>query len=248
MPEATSSRTDTRSKIVDVASRLLREQGPAAVTTRGVAEAAGVQAPAIYRLFGDKDGLLEAVAEHVMAGYVAAKADVVAVASAAAADPLEDLHAGWRSQIEFGTANPTLFRLLSDPERVRHSPAAEAGRRVLEARVHRVAATGRLRVGEQRAVGLLQAAGIGAIQTLLATPPAQRDPGLAEGMYEAVLRHVLTDAPVPADDGPTATAVALRAVAPGLDGLSSAERQLLVEWLDRVVDSLARGDTQPVSG
>ncbi|WP_338419811.1 TetR family transcriptional regulator [Streptomyces klenkii] len=33
------------------------------MTTRAVAAAAGVQAPAIYRLFGDKDGLLEAVAE-----------------------------------------------------------------------------------------------------------------------------------------------------------------------------------------
>ncbi|MDQ2795770.1 MAG: TetR/AcrR family transcriptional regulator, partial [Actinomycetota bacterium] len=47
--------------MIDVAARLLQEEGPAAVTTRGVALAAGVQAPAVYRLFGDKDGLLEAV-------------------------------------------------------------------------------------------------------------------------------------------------------------------------------------------
>ena len=57
--------------------RLLRDEGPGAVTTRGVAQAAGVQAPAIYRLFGDKDGLLEAVAESVMSSFVAAKASVV---------------------------------------------------------------------------------------------------------------------------------------------------------------------------
>lgn len=240
MNNAISGRSGTRSKIIDVAARLLQEQGPAAVTTRGVAEAAGVQAPAIYRLFGDKDGLLEAVAEHVMATYVSAKAAVVEAASAEDVAPLEDLRAGWNTQIDFGIANPALFRLLSDPERVRHSPAAEAGRRVLESRMQRVAATGRLRVSEQRAVGLIQAAGIGAIQTLLSTPPEQRDADLAESIYEAVLRQILTDAPEPPENGPMATAVAFRAVAPQLDVLSDAEQQLLVEWLDRIVDDLSR--------
>jgi hypothetical protein len=38
-----------RARIIDAAARLLQEQGPAAVTTHGVAQAAGVQAPAIYR-------------------------------------------------------------------------------------------------------------------------------------------------------------------------------------------------------
>jgi AcrR family transcriptional regulator len=239
--EATGSRSDTRSRIIEVAARLLRELGPAAVTTRGVAEAAGVQAPAIYRLFGDKDGLLEAVAEHVMASYVATKAAVVQAASAEDVDALEDLRAGWRTQIDFGIANPAVFRLLSDPERVLRSPAAEAGSRVLESRVHRVAATGRLRVSEQRAVGLIQAAGTGVIQTLLSTPPEQRDADLAESIFEAVLLQILTDASVPPQDGPMATAVAFRAIAPQLEVLSGAERRLLGEWLDRVVDDLSRG-------
>ena len=230
-----ATRQDTRSRIVDVAARLLHEQGPAGVTTRGVAEAAGVQAPAIYRLFGDKDGLLDAVAEHVMATHVSAKAAVVAAASADGVDALADLRAGWDTQIEFGLANPALFRLLSDPDRVLPSPAARAGRRVLESRVHRVALTGRLRVSEQRAVDLVQAAGIVTIQTLLSTPAAQRDPGLAESMYEALLRQILTDAPEPAQDRLLAAAVALRAVAPQLDELSPAEQHLLAEWLDRVV-------------
>src|SRR5215203_1814232 len=134
MAEETSRRSDTRSRIVDVAARLLREQGPAGVTTRGVAEAAGVQAPAIYRLFGDKDGLLDAVAEHVMATQVSGKEAVVQAASADGVDPLDDLRAGWEAQIEFGVANPGLFRLLSDPDRALSSPAAQAGRQVLAAR------------------------------------------------------------------------------------------------------------------
>src|ERR1700759_3520046 len=112
MIEVPDGRSAARSRIIEAAASLLREGGPAAVTTRGVAEAAGLQAPAIYRLFGDKDGLLDAVAEHVMATYVAAKAAVVEWAAAADVDPLDDLAAGWRAQIDFGVANPSLFRLL----------------------------------------------------------------------------------------------------------------------------------------
>ena len=233
MTETTDRRSDTRSRIVDAAARLLREQGPAAVTTRGVAEAAGLQAPAIYRLFGDKDGLLEAVAEHVMSGYVSAKAAVVAAAADDDVDPLEDLRRGWDAQIEFGVTNPTLFRLLSDPERVVRSPAAESGRKVLQARVHRLATSGRLRVAEPRAVDLFQAAGVGTITTLLASPPERRDPDLAGAMFEAVLGRILTDAADPVDDA--SVAVAFRALAPELDVLSEGERRLLTEWLDRVI-------------
>ncbi len=234
-----------RAKIVDVAARLLREQGPVAVTTRGVADGAGVQAPTLYRLFGDKDGLLEAVAEHVMATYVSAKAAVVEAATADDVDPLEDLRAGWVTQIDFGVANPTLFRLLSDPDRVVHSPAARSGKHVLESRVHRVALTGRLCVGEQRAVDLVQAAGMGTILALLSMPPKHRDPGLADAMYKAVLQQILTNGPERSDDGPMATSVAFRAVAPRLDMLSDAERQLMAEWLDRAIEALQLGDPRP---
>jgi AcrR family transcriptional regulator len=238
--EVVKSRADARAAIVEAAAWLLRESGPSAVTTRGVAERAGVQAPTIYRLFGDKDGLLEAVAEHVMAAFVSDKAARVAAATAADVDPLDDLRASWRSQIEFGLANPAVFRLLSDPERVLGSAAARTGRQILETRVHRLATAGRLRVPESHAVDLIQAAGVGTIQTLLATPQERRDPGLGEAMMEAVLNRILTDAPAEAPDGTLATAVALRALAPQLGALSDAERQLLVEWLDRITKAPAR--------
>jgi AcrR family transcriptional regulator len=237
MADATDTRTATRTRIVDVAARLLTVEGPTAVTTRAVAEGAGVQAPTIYRLFGDKDGLLEAVAEHVMGAFVSAKTAKEAAAVAADSDALDDLATSWRSQIDFGLANPAVFRMLSDPSRIRRSPAAQSGQRVLESRVHRVAATGRLRVSEQRAVGLIQSAGVGVIQVLLATAPEHRDPGLADSIYDAVLAQILTDAPAHGGDGSTATVVAFRALAPGLEALTAAERELLAEWLDRVIDA-----------
>ena len=224
-----------RARIVAAAADLLRESGPASVTTRGVAARAGVQPPAIYRVFGDKDGLLEAVAEHVMADFVTAKSAVVEAAVAGDVDPLEDLRAGWDAQIEFGVANPTLFRLLSDPDRVRSSRAALSGRQVLESRVRRVAAIGRLRVGEDRAVGLIQSAGVGTIQTLLAAPRERRDPGLADAMWDAVAAAILIDAAPHPVERPRAAAITLRATTSGQEVLSGAERELLAEWLDRII-------------
>jgi len=50
-----------RHRIVEAAVELLEKGGPDAVSTRAVAAAAGMQPPAIYRLFGDKEGLLEAI-------------------------------------------------------------------------------------------------------------------------------------------------------------------------------------------
>lgn len=223
---------------MDAAAHLMREQGASAVTTRGVAQAAGVQAPTIYRLFGDKDGLLEAVAEHVMSAFVSEKSAVVDAAAVDGVDPLDDLRDGWFTHLAFGLANPAVFRLLSDPDRVLRSPAAELGRGVLEARVHRVAATGRLQVSERRAVDIVQATGVGAINVLLSTPPEERDPGFAEDLYSGVLSQILTDAPIPTDTGAKSTAVALRALTPQLPALSDAERSVLDEWLDRAIAAL----------
>lgn len=55
----------------------------------------------------------------------------VVSASAENVDPLEDLRAGYELQIDFGLANPALFRLFSDPARGVNSPAVQAGRAFL---------------------------------------------------------------------------------------------------------------------
>jgi hypothetical protein len=56
-------------------------------------------------------------------------------------------------------------------------------------------------------------------------------------MFQAVLRQILIDAPERPAGGPIATAVAFRAIAPRLDMLSKAERQLPTEWLDRALST-----------
>ncbi|PSL00375.1 TetR family transcriptional regulator [Haloactinopolyspora alba] len=222
------SRDKMRASIVEVAAQLLHEQGAAAVTTRAVAQAAGMQAPTIYRFFEDKDALLDAVAEHVFSTYVAGKS-----LAEDGGDAVAGLRAGWDAHIAFGLANEALFGLLVDPQRGTRSTAAAAGMQVLGARVRRVAAAGRLRVTERRAVELIHAAGTGAVLTLLSVPAQDRDLGVADAMYDAVMQQILTDAPAVRTDSTTAATVAFRAVAPQLPMLTDAERALLSEWLSR---------------
>jgi AcrR family transcriptional regulator len=218
---------------VEVAAELLATQGPDAVTTRSVALAAGVQAPTIYRLFGDKSGLLDAVVEHGFASYLESKHPV-----GTDADPVEGLRRGWELHVGFGLANPELFRLMHTALRTPGGrTAAAAGAGVLQARVHRVAAAGRLRVTERRATELIQAAGTGVVLTLIDQPEGERDDTLADTAWEAVCATILTDASTAPIASPAAAAVTLRAALPDLTSLTAAERALLGDWLDRIAES-----------
>ncbi|PYY33358.1 TetR family transcriptional regulator [Curtobacterium sp. MCJR17_055] len=240
MPDAPVPRADVRDRIVTAAAELLRRDGAAGVTTRAVSDRAHVQPPTIYRLFGDKDGLLDAVAEHAMTEFGRTKADAVHAAAEHEVDPVADLRTGWDLTIGFGLDNPDLFVIMSDPRRGNGSPAVAAGLRLLEDRLRRVAAAGRLAVRERDAVRLLHAAGTGAVLTLLEEPEGERDPALADAAFAAVMTQICTPDPSgAAPDGPSATrtaALTLRSVAPDLTALSPAERSVLAEWLDRVVD------------
>ena len=225
----------TSSKIVEAAALLLREGGAQAVTTRAVAAAAGVPAPTIFRVFGDKDGLMDAVAEHVMTTYVAAKSERASNEDGA---PVDDLRQAWRSHVDFGLANPDLFVLLSTPGRHALSPATTAGADVLKARVRRVAEAGLLAVPEDRAVGLIHAAGTGAVLALLQQPAGSHDTSLADTMLEAVLSAILTSTPALPTSHLAPLVIAFRTAVPDLPGLSDGERQLLTEWVDRAIDEI----------
>jgi len=227
-----SSRDRTRAQLVEVAAELLASQGPAALTTRSVALAAGMQAPTIYRLFGDKNGLLDAVVQHGFASYLARKPSVDTDG-----DPVDSLRAGWELHVGFGLANPELFRLMYTALRTPDGRAiAAAGIGVLRARVHRVAEAGRLRVTERRAVDLITAAGVGVVFTLINQAEDERDDTLAGTAWESVCATILTDAST-GTTGPAAAAVTLRAALPDLTALTAAERALLSDWLDRIAES-----------
>ncbi|WAS91775.1 TetR/AcrR family transcriptional regulator [Nannocystis punicea] len=218
---------DPRTRILAATLQLLATGGRDAVTTRAVAAAAGVQAPTLYRLFGDKRGLLDAVAAHGYASYLREKQARVPIA-----DPVEDLRAGWDLHIAFGLANPAIYTLMADP--ALRLTAGDEGRQVLAQSIRRIAAAGRLRVREPHAAELVHAAGLGTVLALLERRPEDRDLDLSASAREAVIAAITTGTPVVQAPTPAAAAIALRAVLDDAAPLSQAERALLGEWLGRL--------------
>ena len=97
----------TRARILDVATELLASHGPDGVTVRRVADAADTTTRAIYSLFGDKRGLLQALHHEAAALMTRTHLEV---------EPRDDLIA---EVVELGLAyrraameNPHTFRLL----------------------------------------------------------------------------------------------------------------------------------------
>ena len=219
----------SRERIVEAAAALLTEGGREAVSTRAVSAAAGVQAPTIYRLFGDKRGLLDAVASHGFAAYLRSK-----TALEKTPDPIEDLRRGWDLHVGFGLENPAYYALIyGEPRPGAESPAARDAALILAGQVRRIAEAGRLRVSEERAAHLIHSAGAGITFELISQPPERRDMELSRLARESVIAAVTTEKPAAAG-GVTGNAVALRAALPRVDVLSPGEKALLGEWLDRM--------------
>ncbi|MFG3245087.1 TetR/AcrR family transcriptional regulator [Streptomyces sp. NPDC048187] len=228
-----SSRSDqTRQRVIEAAIGLLTRGGRDAVTTRAVAEAAGLQPPAIYRLFGDKDGLLDAVAEYGFAAFLATKH-----VDPDPPDLIEDLRDGWDLAIEFGLANPALFTLMYTEPAREESAAFKAGLEILMGRMRRLAAGGLLRVDEELAAQVVHATARGAVLTWLSLPEKRRDPALFTTLRESMVAAVTNERPAVRDSGPAGAARALRAALPGQAALSDAEQRLLSEWLKRLTEA-----------
>ncbi|MDA2804274.1 TetR/AcrR family transcriptional regulator [Nocardiopsis suaedae] len=245
-----AERSDTRTRIVGAAARLLDDGGPDAVTTRSVSAAAGVQPPAIYRLFGDMGGLLDAVAADGFARYLAQKE-----AQPPTGDPVDDLRAGWDLHQEFARGHPAHYRLMYRPDRTEAtSEAVDRADEILHGLIRRIAEAGRLVTGVEHAARMVHSAGRGVAFSQIEAPPGDRDPELSERMREAVLASITTDAPdraagegtPPEEDGgadrePARRAIALRAILDDAPApLTRGERALLEELLDRIAGGAGR--------
>ncbi len=230
--------TPPRDRILQAALQLLSTGGRAAVSTRAVCDAAGVQGPTIYRQFGDMQGLLDAVTAAGFASYLQEK-----TAHEPTGDPVHDLRRGWDLHVGFGLANPAVYALMyGDPRPGTPSQAAKQAEQILHDLLQRAAEAGRLQVGIADAVAMIHAAGVGVVLTLLAKPAGERDPELSERTREAVLAATTRDVPLDESGGDgsrtslTATAVTLKAqIVDRPEEFTPAEHQLLDEWLDRLL-------------
>jgi AcrR family transcriptional regulator len=218
------------------AAELMRTGGVDAVSTRAVAAAAGVQSPVIYRQFGDKKTLVDAVTRFVFDEYMAEKRRL----STASADPLQVLRRLWDSHVDFGLTNPHCYLLAY--VHTGHRAAGACGAQslvLLQQVVARLADQGRLRLSVDRATTLIHSAAMGAVLTLISASLPERDLLISRVLRDSTLATIVHDEPriQTRTADLSARAIALRETLDDSCQLTKVERQLLDEWLIRLAES-----------
>lgn len=222
---------DAREKILEAATELLAGASAADVSTRAVCEKAGVGAPMLYRLFGDKAGLLAAVVDRGFERYLASKR-----AARPSEDPVEDLRSGWDNHMRFALEHPSHYRLMYSPELTVPPTAAQEAHDLLLGILERCASQGRLTVPPVPAAQMIMSANVGAALSMLTRPEQYADATFSRRLRDAVLDSVTrpadTDAPSKDNSVPVAAAtLAARLRADLPPTLTAAESALLQQWL-----------------
>jgi AcrR family transcriptional regulator len=219
---------EMRIRILDAAHDLLNGEGRDAVTTRALTSALHIQAPTIYRIFGDKQGLLDQVALHGFSAHLSTWTGWTP-----GTDPINSLRQGWDMHIDWGLLHPQVYSIAyGEPRTGTSSPAADAIDAILRTQIEEAAKEGLLAVPVDDAVNMIRATGVGVVFTLLAMPDDSRDMSLSTRAREATLTAILAQ-PVGHGDRHGA-AMQLKQQLEGTSALTEHERALFGDWLDRL--------------
>ena len=229
-----NAKARTRRQILEVAAGILEREGAQAVSTRSVAAAAGIRPASLYQLFGDKDGLLAALAIHAFDSYLAEKHNLPHTG-----DPVDDMRRGWDIHVDFGLRHPAFYLLMYGTDRPgRRPPAADEAHDLLLKFLDRTAAAGRLRVPSALAAHLCLAAVTGVTLSLIGAPAEDRDPEISARLRDTLIDSITTDPPPVTDPGLASRALALDAALTSADGatlpLRPTETALLRDWLHQL--------------
>jgi AcrR family transcriptional regulator len=192
----------------------------------------GVELTVLYKLFGDKHGLLAAVVDHVFEGYLAQERTQLP-----SADPAEDLYRSWDGHVLFASANPAVYRIAYSPWRMMAPAGAEEFRQLLYDRLVRCAEAGRLRVTPGEAAQAFMAACLGVELSLLLQPGMFSHPDLSQLVRDAILREMLIgfDGRHPDRQAAELKSVALQMATMIKDApsaLTDPEVAVMLQWLD----------------
>src|ERR1700712_2496501 len=163
--------TDLRQRLLAAAREQLAASPTAEIATRAVCETAGVSQPVLYRIFGDKQGLLDALVEDGFARYVERKS-----ALRRTGDPVADLYAGWDDHMDFALTTPALYRLMFAPRPGRTSAARQQIFDILVRILVRCAAAGRLTAEPAGAARTILSANVGVALNMINQPGLYDDP------------------------------------------------------------------------
>ncbi|QMU98681.1 TetR/AcrR family transcriptional regulator [Microbacterium esteraromaticum] len=214
--------------ILETAAELLAQSATGDISTRAVCEAAGVTQPVLYRHFGDKDGLLAAVADRVWGEYLSSKR-----AAESSADPLDDLRSGWDNHTAFALRHPHAYRLVFASTLATRPAAMAEAMSLLQGILHRLAAQGRLRIPAADAARVVMAANSGVALGLILRPEEYPDASASGTTRDAVLGSLVIDG-APEHDPVAAAAITLTTRLGSAEAFTPAERSLLAEWLQRL--------------
>jgi AcrR family transcriptional regulator len=92
--------------VLDVASRILSEEGLAALTMRRIAQEVGASTMVLYTQFGEKDRLVDALVAEAFVRFAAA------LRAVPAGDPWQHLAGLGHAYRRFARENPTYYRLM----------------------------------------------------------------------------------------------------------------------------------------
>jgi AcrR family transcriptional regulator len=190
-PESTAGATparDPRREILAAASSLLFEGGSEGLTIRRLALRCGYTAPAIYQIFGDKAGLLDAILRETIDELFERINQVPEHL-----EPRERMRMRFREIVRFGREHPTNYRLIEAlrPEQVPPIVDVVGVTKRLNEPLFRMASEGQLAFDPEIAQQALWALLHGLISLPASRPDVVWREGFEEVAFDALLAGLL---------------------------------------------------------
>ncbi len=177
-----------RREILGAASALLHEGGAEGLTIRRLALRCGYTAPAIYQIFGDKAGLIDAIMREAIDALIERLGQLPDHP-----EPRERMRMQFREIVRFGREHPTNFRLIEAlrSEQVPPVPRSEETRQRLNEPIEHMVRTGQIAhdpvVAHQAFWALLH----GLISLPASRPDVEWREGFEEVAFDAMLAGLL---------------------------------------------------------
>jgi len=182
---------DPRQQLLNAAMEQLTSSVDGELSTRAICAAVGVSQPVLYRIFRDKQGLLDALVAEGLARYTERKAGLETTP-----DPVADLATGWDDHIAFARENPELYRLMF-AARPAHNGADSAARNgvleLLKGSLRRCASAGALLMDVDQAAAVIFSANIGLALNILADPETYGPQAVSNAMRSALFSAIVND-------------------------------------------------------
>jgi AcrR family transcriptional regulator len=187
-PAGDPSVRDPRREILSAASELLYEGGSEGLTIRRLALRCGYTAPAIYHIFGDKAGLLDALLREAIDELIG-RIDKVPNHP----EPKEHLRLQFREIVRFGREHPTNYRLIEAlrPDQVPPLVDVEGTERRFTAPIAHMVSEGNLPLDPEVFRQALWALLHGAISLPASRPDVEWREGFEEVAFDALLSGLL---------------------------------------------------------